>query len=225
MNTDSSNFVALLDRLRWIKRWGLKRNVTEENVMEHSWQVAGICHLLCLLHNREVGVAQQVEVGQVVLAAIYHDCSEVLTSDLPTPIKYHNPEIRQAFLLIEQQAEHSLLDLVPSELQAELRPLLLSSELPASHKALIKAADLISALIKCHHELQAGNQEFRDAQDNLQQRLAQLQLPGLERYLQLFATDNSNTLDQQLVGPDAMQKWLDQHDRQQLAEISKKSSK
>lgn len=214
METPSSNFVALLDRLRWIKRWGLKRNVSEENVMEHSWQVASICHLLTLLHNKEVDDARQLDVGQVVLAALYHDVSEVLTSDLPTPIKYFNPQMQQAFALIEEQAEQSLLAQVPPVLQAALTPLLLSAALPAGYKPLIKAADLISALIKCRHELSAGNPEFRDAHATLQQRLSTLELPGLQQFLQLFDIETEQTLDQQLAPNNSLHTLLHQHDQQ-----------
>lgn len=213
MSRKASQFVALMDRLRWIKRWGLKRNVSEENVMEHSWQVASLAHLLCLLHNQSSPTP--LDSGQVVLAALYHDASEIITGDLPTPIKYHNPQIRQAYQAIEDQAEQELLSHLPQELHADFRPLLLSRELPAEVKGLIKAADLLSALIKCQHEVQAGNQEFKDALQSISSRLAALDLPALSRFRQLFDIDSQQTLDQQIAqGGESLTKVLHEHDRQ-----------
>ncbi|MDD1611264.1 MAG: 5'-deoxynucleotidase, partial [Methylococcaceae bacterium] len=120
--TLTSSFYAYLSRLRWIKRWGLKRNAHEENVMEHSWEVSVIAHTLALIKNRYYDGT--VDANAVATAALYHDITEVITGDLPTPIKYHSAEINAAYKQIEQRAEFELLALLPEALQADFRVLI-----------------------------------------------------------------------------------------------------
>ena len=170
-NTVTSSFYAYLTRLRWIKRWGLKRNAHEENVMEHSWEVAVIAHTLALIKNRYFN--GQVDANAIATAALYHDITEVITGDLPTPIKYHSEAINTAYKQIEKQAGIALLSLLPEELRPEYESLIHQDELPEAHHQIIKAADKISAYLKCQAELKAGNLEFELAAQQLALTIAQ----------------------------------------------------
>jgi 5'-deoxynucleotidase len=198
----SSKFFAYLGRLKWIKRWGLMRNVNEENVMEHSWQVATIAHALALIHNERFGGS--VDANAVATAALYHDVSEIITGDLPTPIKYHSKKIKEAYKQIESEAEDELIALLPQYLQAAYKPLLQTQLIDADVEQLIKAADIISAFIKCQQEMAAGNHEFATAQKELESRLRGLNMPEAEEFMALFNDGYLLNLDE----------LLSQHDRQ-----------
>jgi 5'-deoxynucleotidase len=191
--TLSSTFYAYLSRLRWIKRWGLKRNAHDENVMEHSWEVAVIAHTLALIKNRYYGGT--VDANAVATAALYHDITEVITGDLPTPIKYHSPEINAAYKQIEQRAEFELLALLPEALQTDFRALVQHEKIPAVHAELIKAADKISAYLKCQAELKAGNREFETAAEQLALKIAESQQPEVIFFMQVFVPSCKLTLD------------------------------
>ncbi len=191
--TITSSFYAYLSRLRWIKRWGLKRNAYEENVMEHSWEVAVIAHTLGLIKNRYF--AGNVDANAIAAAALYHDITEVITGDLPTPIKYHSTAILGAYKQIEQQAETELLKLLPDDLQADFRKLILHDEIPEQHLQIIKAADKISAYLKCQAELKAGNSEFEMAAEQLAKNINELKLPEVEFFMQAFVPSCGLTLD------------------------------
>ncbi|MEQ1601308.1 MAG: 5'-deoxynucleotidase [Methylophilaceae bacterium] len=192
-NQISSSFHAYLSRLRWIKRWGLKRNAHEENVMEHSWEVAVIAHTLALIKNRYY--EGELDANAIATAALYHDITEVITGDLPTPIKYHSPQILAAYKQIEQQAESELLNLLPEALQEDFKPLIQHQYLPPSHQQIIKAADRISAYLKCQAELKAGNTEFEIAAQKLAKNIHELQQPEVVFFMQTFAPSCSLTLD------------------------------
>lgn len=191
-----SHFYAYISKLRWLQRWGLKRNTVNENVMEHSWEVATITHALALIKNRYFG--GNLDVNAVVVAALYHDCGEVITGDLPSPIKYHTPEITQAYKAIERQAERELLNLLPDELQTDYRKVLMEELIPEDHRALIKAADTIAAFIKCRTEVNAGNQEFSKAEEAVKTRLDNLGMPEVQYFLDTFIDSYSLTLDELL---------------------------
>jgi 5'-deoxynucleotidase len=191
-----SHFYAYISKLRWLQRWGLKRNTVNENVMEHSWEVATIAHALALIRNRHFGGT--LDVNAIVVAALYHDCSEVITGDLPSPIKYHTPELTHAYKAIERQAEYELLNLLPEELKDDYRSVLIEEQLPEEHRTLIKAADTIAAYIKCHTEVTAGNREFSKAEEAVKARLAQLNLPEVQFFLDTFIGSYSLTLDELL---------------------------
>ena len=195
MNTTpiKSHFYAYLSRLRWIKRWGLKRNAHEENVMEHSWEVAVIAHTLALIKNRYY--AGQVDANAIATAALYHDITEVITGDLPTPIKYHSPAILDAYKNIEHQAETELLKLLPTVLQKDFQPLIQHEQLPLEHQLIIKAADKISAYLKCQAELKAGNSEFEMAAQQLAQNIHELQQPEVIFFMHSFVPSCGLTLD------------------------------
>jgi len=191
--TITSSFYAYLSRLRWIKRWGLKRNAHEENVMEHSWEVSVIAHSLALIKNRYYG--GNVDANAIAAAALYHDITEVITGDLPTPIKYHSQEISTAYKQIEKQAEIELLALLPEELQADFQALIHHDMMPKEHVKIIKAADKISAYLKCQAELKAGNREFETAAEQLALAIGASEQPEVMFFMQAFAPSCGLTLD------------------------------
>ncbi len=189
-----SHFFAYISKIRWLQRWGLKRNTVTENVMEHSWEVSVIAHALALIRNRYF--KGNLDVNAIVVSALYHDCSEVITGDMPSPIKYHSPEITQAYKLIENKAERELLNLLPTELQDDYRTVMIEEDLPKDHKIIIKAADTISAYLKCKMEVAAGNQEFSIAEKDIEARLTAIELPEVKYFLDLFASSYELTLDE-----------------------------
>ncbi len=191
-----SHFYAYISKLRWLQRWGLKRNTVNENVMEHSWEVATIAHALALIKNRFFGGS--LDVNAIVVAALYHDCGEVITGDLPSPIKYHTPEITQAYKAIERQAEQELLNLLPEELQADYRDVLIEDQIAEEHRTIIKAADTIAAFIKCRTEVKAGNQEFSKAEEAVKARLESLNMPEVTYFMDTFIDSYGLTLDELL---------------------------
>ena len=189
-----SHFFAYISKIRWLQRWGLKRNTINENVMEHSWEVSVIAHALALIRNRFFN--GKLDVNAVVVAALYHDCSEVITGDMPSPIKYHSKEITRAYKSIERQAEHELLNLLPDELQQDYRGVMIEAELPAEHKVIIKAADTIAAYVKCKMEVGAGNFEFSTAQQQLEAKLKSFTLPEVQYFMDTFTSSYELTLDE-----------------------------
>lgn len=191
--TVSSSFYAYLTRLRWIKRWGLKRNALDENVMEHSWEVAVIAHTLALIKNRYFN--GQLDANAVATAALYHDITEVITGDLPTPIKYHSEAIHSAYKHIEKQAEMELLNLLPEALKKDFEAMIHQDSLPEEHKLIIKAADKISAYLKCRAELTAGNLEFAMAEEQLARKIAESEQAEVIFFMQAFAPSCGLTLD------------------------------
>jgi 5'-deoxynucleotidase len=199
ISTMVSHFFAYISKLRWIVRWGLKRNTIQENVMEHSWEVATVAHALALIRNRCYGGA--VDANAVAVAALYHDCSEVITGDLPSPVKYHSPAIQEAYHSIERSAERELVQLLPLELQADFSALMIEERLPAEHRQLVKAADTLSAYLKCQAEVKAGNREFEKAAEDIKQRLDSYHLPEVDYFLATFVPSYQLTLDELLLHP------------------------
>lgn len=189
----SSHFFAYVSRLRWIKRWGLMRNAIEENVATHSWEVATLAHALALIRNRHFG--GQVNADKIAAAALYHDATEVITGDMPTPVKYHSKVMREAFGDIEHKAEAELLALLPEDMREDFSPYLRESQLPAEDRELIKAADRLSAWLKCQAEVRAGNREFEPAEKQIRQRLEQEALPEVAYFMEVFAPSYEEPLD------------------------------
>ena len=150
--------------MKLIRRWSLMKAVDDENIAEHSAFVAQIAHALALIKNKKFGGT--LDADRIAVMALYHETSEVLTGDLPTPIKYYNPEIRSAYRAIESVANEKLLGMLPEELQEEYRALVVVPDTSYEH-ILIKAADKISAYIKCVEELRSGNREFAKAESAL----------------------------------------------------------
>ncbi len=193
MTEMKTSFYAYLSRLRWIKRWGLKRNAYEENVMEHSWEVSVIAHTLALIKNRYF--EGKVDANAIATAALYHDVTEVITGDLPTPIKYHSVQITTAYKQIEQQAEKELIGLLPDKLQADFAVLIQQDKMPEGHEEIIKAADKISAYLKCQAELKAGNREFEMAAEHLVLVLGQSEQAEVIFFMTHFVPSCGLTLD------------------------------
>ncbi|NVJ48756.1 MAG: 5'-deoxynucleotidase [Gammaproteobacteria bacterium] len=189
-----SHFFAYISKIRWLQRWGLKRNTISENVMEHSFEVATIAHALALIKNRLFG--GNIDANQVAVTALYHDVSEVITGDMPSPIKYHSSDITKAYKSLERKAEQELFGLLPAELQADFQPLLLESYVDDSIHELVKAADTLAAFVKCQLELNAGNQEFKKAAEQIEQRLIGLKLPEVDYFMKTFFASYSLTLDE-----------------------------
>jgi len=187
-----SHFFALMARMKYIERWGLMRSVQKENIQEHSLQVAMIAHALAVIGNRFYG--KQYQPDSVAVKAMYHEASEIITGDLPTPIKYYNPEIRSAYKSIEGIATRQILELLPKDLQQDYAPVL---EVPdKGEKRLVKCADRICAYLKCVEEVNAGNREFVDAENSIKQDLDAMEEPEVRYFMEHFVSDFSLTLDQ-----------------------------
>ena len=188
----NSHFFAYMARMRFIQRWALMRNTAPENVQEHSHQVAVLAHALAVIRNGKFG--GQVDAGAVAVAALYHDASEILTGDMPTPIKYDNPVIQRAYKDVEAVAERKLVDFLPPELREVYRPILTVTD--PEVEQLVKAADKLSAHIKCLEELKAGNTEFREAAAQTRKALEQYDLPEVRYFMETFLDSFTLTLDE-----------------------------
>ena len=188
----SHNFFPMIARMRYINRWGLMRNTQPENIQEHSHQVAVLAHALAVIQNRYFG--GQVDPGAVAVAALYHDASEILTGDMPTPIKYDNPDIQGAYKAVESVAERKLLSMLPEDLRPVYDEAL---TMPDPHvRALVKAADKLSAYLKCVEERKAGNMEFRSAEEQIHAALRENPLPSLAYFMEHFLPGFQLTLDE-----------------------------
>lgn len=189
-----SHFFAYLSRMKFIKRWGLMHNTYSENVQEHSLRVAQIAHALALIKNRKFGGTVVPE--RVAVLALYHDAGEVLTGDLPSPIKYFNPEIQKAYHAIEASAASRLVAMLPAELAPVYRAVLSPGEDDVEHRELVKAADKLCAYIKCLEETAAGNKEFSKAEQALAKTVQGIDLPEVKYFLEEFIPSFRLTLDE-----------------------------
>lgn len=187
-------FYALISRMRYIARWGLMRNSFQENIQEHSHMVAVLAHALALIARDVLHEPDAPDPDRCASAALFHDASEILTGDLPTPIKYYNPEIRNAYKQVEAVSCQKLLALLPEALRASYAPLLLESDEAVAR--LVKAADKLSAHIKCLEELKAGNSEFEAAAAQTHRALEQMHLPCLDYFMAHFLDSFRLTLDE-----------------------------
>ncbi len=172
-------FYAMLSRMRYITRWSLMRNTFSENIQEHSHMVAVLAHALALIRRGVLGLEADPE--RCATAALFHDASEILTGDLPTPIKYYNPEIRHAYKQVERVSCEQLLAMLPPELRSGLEAPLM--ELDESVRPIVKAADKLSAHIKCIEELKAGNAEFESACRQTRKALEDMHRPELDWFM------------------------------------------
>lgn len=186
----SDNFFAYISRMRYIERWSLMRNAMPENIQEHSHMVAVIAHALGVI-RRDV-FHGDCDPNACATAALYHDASEILTGDLPTPIKYYNPAIKNAYKQVEQVACQKLLATLPEELRPAFRPLMTGEEF----QDIVKAADKLSAYIKCIEERRAGNDEFLSAEKQTRALLEQSPLPEVEYFMNHFIPAFELTLDE-----------------------------
>ncbi|RYZ71186.1 MAG: 5'-deoxynucleotidase [Proteobacteria bacterium] len=195
MSQTPHHFFAYLARMKLIDRWSLMRCTQRENVQEHSLQVAVVAHALALIKKKHFGGTLAPE--RVALFAIFHDATEVLTGDLPTPVKYYNDEIRTAYKEIESHSTEQLLKLLPGDLRGDYRELLDIPDSETEIASLVKAADSICAYIKCLEELAAGNKEFSRAQKTIEAKVQSLcALPEVEYFVKNFVPGFSMTLDE-----------------------------
>jgi 5'-deoxynucleotidase len=197
-----SHLFAYFSRMKLIRRWGLMRSTYPENVQEHSLRVALVAHALALIRNRLFG--GEVDPARVAVLALYHDSGEVLTGDLPSPIKYRNPEIRTAYHEIEASAATTLLDMVPEPLRDDYRSLLLgdgdgddgAGAADGDERAIVKAADKICAWMKCLEETAAGNREFAKAEEALREVVQSIDRPEVRWFVDTFIPSFRLTLDE-----------------------------
>ena len=189
----SYEFYALMGRMRNITRWSLMRNTFSENIQEHSHQVAVLSHALALI-RREILKLDSPDPDKCAVAALYHDASETLTGDMPTPIKYYNPEIRAAYKQVERIAGERLLQMLPQELQPFYESALLESDEEIS--VIVKAADKLSAYIKCVEEQKAGNTEFESAATQTMASMKAMERPELDWFIDNCLDAFSLNIDQ-----------------------------
>lgn len=189
-----SHFFAYLARMKFIQRWGLMRNTQQENIQEHSLQVAMIAHALAVLKNRRFG--GRLDPQRVALLAVFHDAEEVITGDLPTPIKYFNPQVAQAVDSIEAVAKERLLRMLPEDLRDAYEELFFASEADDEAWACVKAADKICAYLKCVEEHKAGNAEFVRAEEAIRAELEAHDDPAVGAFLETFVPSFRLTLDE-----------------------------
>ena len=190
----SGAFYAFVSRMKYIDRWALMRNTEEESLTQHSYEVAVVAHALALISNRRLGT--DYDAGKVALIALFHDTSEILTGDMPTPVKYYSAEITNAYKEVERVATGKLLDMLPEDLRPDYEELLVPAEDDAELWKLCKAADKISALIKCIEEQKAGNREFDKARESTEKSIHGLNCKAAEIFLEDFLPSFSLTLDQ-----------------------------
>ncbi|MBJ7221365.1 MULTISPECIES: 5'-deoxynucleotidase [unclassified Brenneria] len=191
---NQSHFFAHLSRLKLISRWPLMRNVRTENVSEHSLQVAFVAHALAVIKNRKFNGNMNAE--RIALLAMYHDASEVLTGDMPTPIKYYNAQIAHEYKKIEKIARQKLIDMLPPELRPDYQSLLDEQHMSEDERAIVKQADALCAYLKCLEELSAGNTEFTLAKARLEKTLRQRQSPEMDYFMTVFIPSFSLSLDE-----------------------------
>jgi 5'-deoxynucleotidase len=190
------HFYAMLSRMKLIYRWGLMRNTRSENLCEHSFETAVIAHALAVLRNTRFGGNTDPE--RAALLALYHDASEIFTGDLPTPVKYFNPEIHAAYRKVETVAQNKLLTMLPDDLKPCYESIFhATGEGDRELLPLIKAADKLSAIIKCMEEKGTGNSEFSKAEATLRQAVKNMHLPEADCFMEEFLPSYALTLDEQ----------------------------
>ncbi|MBQ9302582.1 5'-deoxynucleotidase [Butyrivibrio sp. Su6] len=192
------NFFALISRMKYIDRWALMRNTRAENLCEHSMEVAIIAHALCTIGNVRYG--KNLDADKAALIGLYHDASEIITGDMPTPVKYFNADLKTAYKQVETIADNKLLEKLPEDLRPVYEEIFKSSEdeNEVYMRKLVKAADKLSALIKCINELNAGNSEFRTAKESTGKSIRSLyqDLPEVLDFVNEFLASYGSTLDE-----------------------------
>ena len=190
----NNQFFAMMSRMKYIERWALMRNSVRENISEHSLEVAMIAHGLAVIGNVRHGKNYNAE--RCAMIAMYHDCSEIITGDMPTPVKYYNSSISGIYHEIEDKANESLLRMLPEDMREYYREYFFKQEEDAELWKLVKAADKISALVKCMEEEKAGNREFKEAHATTLNAIKSMNLPEADDFLAEFGDSFSKTLDE-----------------------------
>lgn len=189
-----SSFYAMLSRMKYIGRWGLMNSTRKENISEHSLEVAIIAHALALIGKRRLGKNTNPERTAVI--ALFHDCTEIITGDIPTPVKYFNRQIKDAYKEVESVAGEKLLGMLPGDLRMEYEPFFKKQPRDEMLWRYVKAADKLSALIKCTEEIRMGNLEFTKAQQTISEALGQIDMPELRIFMEEMLPAYSLTLDE-----------------------------
>lgn len=190
----NKHFFAIISRMKYINRWGLMRNTRYENLSEHSFEVAVTAHALAVIKNTYFGGSLNCDRAAVL--ALYHDAPEILTGDLPTPVKYYNEQTKSAYDEVEDTATKRFLNMLPEGLQSAYTPLFQKKEDDEYLWKLVKAADSISAMIKCTEEEKSGNREFSGAKKGIEKKLNAIDLPEVKYYLENFLPSFELTLDE-----------------------------
>lgn len=191
---NQNGFFAMLARMKYIERWALMRNSVSENISEHSLEVAMLAHGLAVIGLKRFGRTYSPE--RLAMLGMYHDCTEIITGDMPTPVKYGSEEIKEAYKTMENVAAYRLLNMLPGDLREEYEAFFLPKSFSEEEKQIVKAADKLSALIKCIEEEKAGNQEFRSAREATLRYLQAMELPEVTVFCQEFLPEYEKTLDE-----------------------------
>ena len=194
MGKDESNFCAMMSRMKYIDRWALMRNSWTENICEHSLEVAMIAHMLCVIGNKRFG--KNLDASKAALIGMYHDTTEIITGDMPTPVKYYNETIQTVFHKIEDAAAETLISMIPEDLREEFYDLYFKQEEDTYLWKLVKAADKFSALIKCMEEKKAGNKEFDSAFKSTKASIIAMELPEADCFMEEFIPAYNKNLDE-----------------------------
>jgi len=189
-----NNFFAMLYRMRYIDRWGLMNNTRVENICEHSLDVAVLSHALVMIANKRFSA--ELSADRAAVLGMFHDASEIITGDLPTPVKYYNEDIKKAYKQIEDVSEQSLLKMLPDYLREDYDELISSKSADKELLPYVKAADKLSALIKCISEIRMGNTEFIKAERTIREALEKIELPALKVFMEEFLPSYELTLDE-----------------------------
>lgn len=189
-----NSFFAFTSRIKYINRWALMRNTTYETLSQHSYEVATLSHALAVIGNRRLG--QHYDASRAALLGLYHDVPEIITGDMPTPVKYFSSEMRKAYAAVEHHAGKRLLSMLPNDLRPDYQTLLADTGEEAELRRLVKAADKLSAYIKCIEEHRAGNTEFSDAEKATKKALDDMHCPELQIFLEEFLPAYRQPLDQ-----------------------------
>ena len=190
-----SVFYAMISRMKYINRWGLMNNTKYENLSEHCLQVSIIAHCLVLIHNKRFSGSLDAE--RAALLALYHDATEIITGDMPTPIKYFNSQIKEAYKEIEEAAADKLVMMLPEDFRTDMSEILkMNGENDSQLVKFVKAADRFSALIKCIDEMRLGNDEFKQAKAAIEKSISEMSMPEADVFIKEFLPAFSLTLDE-----------------------------
>ena len=188
------SFFAMMARMKYIDRWALMRNSIRENISEHSLEVAMLSHGLAIISNEKCG--RNLDISRIALMGLYHDANEIITGDMPTPVKYYDEDIKEAYKRVENVASHTMINKLPAYMQEYYKPLFFQQEGMEYEWRIVKAADKLSALIKCMEELRTGNQEFRTAEQSTRRSLEEMDMPEVKIFMEEFLPAYEMTLDE-----------------------------